>query len=154
MGLKIRLKLAWIGYLLVAFLYAANGFGYLFAKQIMPYHLAAMGKSWAHLSAGTQVMTLDFMKSAAAGFLTTSIAMFLLLLIPFRKGELWARWAVFAIALNETLIILFRTLHIMAHTPARPPVIFTVYMLILIGVSCILAFEIKFEKRSRNDQKG
>ena len=62
--MKIATKIAFGGYLIIAIAAVASGLRYLFASQIMPYHLAAMGSTWENLSSGAQVMTLNFMQSA------------------------------------------------------------------------------------------
>jgi peptidoglycan/LPS O-acetylase OafA/YrhL len=102
----------------------------------MPYHLDALGNTWQGLSPGAQVMTLNFMKSAAAGFVTCAIAIAFLLAFPFRKGENWSRWALLSISVSELSIIAYCTNQVKTLTPADPPL---TAALVLIGIS-ILGF--------------
>ncbi len=133
-------KISFIGFILVALGLATNGIIYLLADKIMPYHLVAMGSSWENLPRGIQIMSLNFMQSAGAGFLTTSIALLFLLWFPFRQGELWARWAILIIALNEILLVTFRVIDVGTNTPAKPPFSLLIIIIAITIISFILSF--------------
>lgn len=136
-------KFSFIGFLIIAVFLAGNGVLYLFSSEIMPYHQTAMGIEWSKLSIGEQIMSLSFMKSAAAGFLTTSIAMLFLLFIPFRKNERWSVWALFIISFVEVSIILSRIVTIRMNTLANPPIIPFILLLIFSIISFIVSIRVK-----------
>lgn len=121
--MEIKRRMVFTGYFIIALFLAGNGIVYLLADRIMPYHLAAMGTTWDAMTAGMQVMTLSFMKSAATGFLSTAAAIIFLLLIPFRRKENWANWALLIISLNELCLLISRIAEIRAKTTARPPIL-------------------------------
>lgn len=101
----------------------------------MQYHVAAMEVStWDNLPSGVQIMSLNFMKAAGAGFLTAAIAVLFFLFIPFRKGEPWAKWALLAVSLNEMGLVLVRVLNVRLNTPAEPPL---VPFIALIGIAVL-----------------
>ncbi len=51
------------------------GLLYSFINEAVSYHMTAFGMSWQELSSNAQWMILNFERSAAAGFITTSLAM-------------------------------------------------------------------------------
>jgi hypothetical protein len=144
--MKISIKIAFVGYLLVALLFALNGIVYLVANQVMPYHQEAMGGSWNSFSTGVQVMSLNFMKAAGAGMITTSISILFLLFIPFKKGEVWSSWAIFIIAMNEIILIFLRVIDVRSKTPGKPDFIF----LIIEGFIIIVCFIISLFGMKKN----
>lgn len=143
------LKIAFGGYSFIAAMLGGNGIAYLMANKVMPYHLIAMGSTWEQLDRGVQVMSLNFMKAAGAGMLTTSIAMIFLLLKPFKAGETWARWALLVISLSEILLITLRIMNVRANTTAEPPLIPNIVM----GVVAIVSFILPMVVEKSNKQQ-
>ena len=113
---------AFVCYSLVAFCLTIFGVIYLTRPTLMPYHLKAIGRSWADLSAPMQTLFLALMRVAGTGFLTTALSMLILLLLPFRAGEIWAKYAIPAVGLVQLLPTLYVTMHVRKHTPGSPPV--------------------------------
>ena len=150
--MQLTTKIAFGGYLCVALVVTAVGIRYLFASQIMPYHLTAMGSTWEHLSPGAQVMTLNFMKSAGAGFVTTGIAICFLLFFPFRKGERWSTWAILAVSLNEFTLIILRIFNVRMNTPAHPPIAPFIVLFCLAVLSFLLSLGMKPGKNMGNER--
>ncbi len=137
--MTLKRKISFTGFLLVALGSLAYGIVYSFADKIMPYHLEAMGTTWENLSPGMQVMSINFMKSASAGFITTGVAIFFLLLIPFRKGEKWASWALLSVSFTEVFLIGYRTYFVKTLTPANPPLTSSIVLSGIIIVSFFLS---------------
>ena len=54
----------------------------------MPYHSEALGSSWSDVEPKTQVLILALMRVAGGGFLATGLAISILLIIPFRAGDI------------------------------------------------------------------
>lgn len=139
----MSLKISFVGFLLVALYLGWNGILYVTATKIMSYHQEAMGVPWDNLTPGIQVMSLNFMKAAGAGMLTASIAILFLLFIPFRRGEIWSRWALLIISLNEIILIMLRVIDVSSRAPANPPLIPYVVIGVVVLISFILSIGMK-----------
>ena len=108
------------------------GFVYLLRPEFMPYHAVALGKSWAEIDEILQILLLALMKVIGGAWLATAVAVSIMLVIPFRRGLFWARWAIPVVGLIAELPVLYATLLVARNTPASPPwlgVLFTVGML-------------------------
>lgn len=124
---------------LIALTLIATGVTYLTAPTIMPYHLVAMETTWQGLSQGMQTMSINFMKSVSAGFLSVGLAVLILLAVPFRKGEKWSAFAILALVLTQVGIIATRTYDVGANTMANPPLLPLLTVLALAIVATVLA---------------
>ena len=107
---------------------------YLFTPQLLPYQQAAIGTDWSDLSSGQQTQFLSLMKVSGGGYLATAASLSVLLWIPFRRREAWARWAIPAIGIPALLIVNYAGLTIIRNTPGRPPLIAG-----LVGVILLIA---------------
>jgi hypothetical protein len=96
---------------------------YLFTPQLLPYQEAAVGTNWSDLSLGLQTQFLSLMKVSGGGYLATAACLSVLLWIPFRRRETWARWAIPAIGIPAILVVNYAGLTIIRNTPGRPPLI-------------------------------
>ncbi len=116
------------------------GLLYSFINEAVSYHMTAFGLSWQELSSNAQWMILNFERSAAAGFITTSLAMIFLLVIAVKRNCLWSYAGVFIVALSEWLNILVRIISVMQNTAAAPPLTLNIVavMLIVFGFSLSL----------------
>ena len=92
--MSTRDKIAFIIYFLGALGSIAFGIAYLSCSTIMPYHQETINTTWEELSTGLQVLLQALIKLGAAGLFVTGLSMLILLLIPFRRGEKWAHWAI------------------------------------------------------------
>ena len=126
--MNILRKISGFGFLLIALGLCTNGIVFLLAKEIMPYHQAAMG---------------------IPGFLTTGVSILLLLFSPFRKNERWADWAITIIALTEIVLMVARTINVADNTPANPPVIPLAGAAILVIVFFILT-SVDYQKNKQS----
>jgi hypothetical protein len=129
-----KTRIAFVCYAVATLGLAAAGARYVSAPQIMYYHEQATGAPWADLAPGVQTMLLGFMKGDGVGMLATALAMALLLLIPFRRGERWARWGIAAVGLAWFLPTLYLAWTLAGATGAAtpwPPVLFVVVLLAL-----------------------
>ncbi len=126
------------GFSLVAVNWLTFGILYTFASKVMPYHLQAMGSDWEGLAPGVRVMSLNFMKSAAAGFLSSAAAVVFLIIFPFRRGEAWSVWALGAVTFLELFIVLFRMLNVKRNTGANVPLGFQVIFTAIAMISFAL----------------
>lgn len=97
------------------------GLIYLLRESFMPYHADVIGKSWEQLLPAEQLLYLGMMRTEAAGFLAASLAVGILLLIPYRRGERWAAPAIFLIAVVEYLPTAVATYRVSLLSDANPP---------------------------------
>lgn len=139
-------KISFGGFLIVALGLCTNGIVYILAKEIMPYHQTAMGVPWSELTEGIQVMSLNFMRSAGVGFLTTGVNICLLLIFAFKKNEHWADWAIAIIASTEIILIIIRTMDVASKTPANPPTM-PLIIAVAIVIVCFLLTIIDYRKQ-------
>lgn len=139
--MSLFFKISFGGYLLVAIMLAYAGIMYLTANKIMPYHLKAMESNWDSLTFGMKVISLNFMKVASAGFITTSIAICFLLFFPFRNEESWAIWALPIVSLGEIFILLYRLIDVSRKTPSKhkPNIAHSILMIVIIVFSFMLS---------------
>jgi hypothetical protein len=112
---------AFVGYLAVSLLLMAFGFRYYFGNELMSYHLVALGVPWESLPDSVRFLFGEFMHGVGAGFMTVSLAMLVLLFVPFRRGERWAECALPVIGLTINGLLVTMLCSIMSHTAAEPP---------------------------------
>lgn len=121
--MNTKLNLAFACYVVAILIIGAISIIYLFTPQLLPYQEAAIGAKWSDLNSGLQTQFLSLMKVSGGGYLVTAIALSILLWIPFRRGENWARFAIPALGIPAVLIVNYAGLTIILNTPGRPPVI-------------------------------
>ncbi len=138
--MNIAYKVSFAIFTLIALLMIATGATYLTAPTLMPYHLAAMETTWEALPQGMQTMSLNFMKSVSAGFLSSGFAVLILLVVPFRKGQTWSIFAITALIGIQVGIIAVRTYDVSVNTMANPPLLPLLMVLVLSVVAFVLAF--------------
>ncbi|MCI1959351.1 MAG: hypothetical protein LKJ25_06975 [Clostridia bacterium] len=138
--MTILKMIAFSGFMVSAIALTMNGIVYLASHKIMSYHCGAIEKSWDELSNGAQIMCLCFMKSAAAGMLSVGIVTVMLLLFPYRSGELWSEIAVSLVALLESGILASRVAIVRKKTKGRPPLALSVLLFIVAIISVLCTF--------------
>jgi len=119
--MKTREKISFGLYMINALLLIIFGLRYLFCETIMPYHQEAIGVPWVALEPGLQILLNGLIKVAAAYFLVPGIAIVILLAIPFRKGELWAKWSIPGLSIFWLCFGLYVPINIALKTHASTP---------------------------------
>jgi hypothetical protein len=137
--MRLADRLAFLCYGLVALLAVAFGLVYLTRSEFMPYHGDAVGMPWAELDPRLQTLLLALLRLAGGGFLAAGIALGILLLIPFRRGDPWVRWALPLVGLASALPTLLAVLLVQNRTPARPPIVFALLAVALIVIGAALS---------------
>ncbi len=127
-------KIAFIGFSLVSVATILLGVRYALSTEIMSYHQDAIGMSWQEMTDGVRIMSLNFMKSAGFGFLSVGIALAFLLIVPYRKGERWADFAIIAILASQLGGVGYRTFDVATNTAGNPPLL---PLLILVGIAVV-----------------
>lgn len=133
--MNIKTKVAFCCYLITIILSSIFALIYLFRPEFMPYHATAISMKWSDLNSNLQALILALLRVSGGGMLATSLSISILLFIPFRKGELWAIWAIPIIGLGGAIPTLYATLLVKFNTPASPPwfAAITIIILFLIG---------------------
>jgi len=98
-----------------------QGLLYVTTDRFMPYHADALGTEWEGLPAREQGFLLGVIKGMGAGSIGVTLALSILLLIPFRRGQAWARWAVPAVGIAFTSLTALAAFTIARSTPAATP---------------------------------
>lgn len=98
-----------------------QGLLYLTTPTFMPYHGDALGTTWEALPPNYQVFLLGVIKVMGAGSFAVALALGVMLLVPFRRGEGWARWVVPLVGTTFTGLMAYAAYTIDARTAASTP---------------------------------
>ncbi len=132
--MNVKQKLAFLCYLLNALACFLLGLAFVFGTEFFPFHSDVIQTSWSDVDASAQTLYLGMMRTEGAGFLATGLALLILLLIPFRRGETWSYWAMSAIGIAEWFPSFLANLHVANTTHASPPwqgVLLAIFLLII-----------------------
>lgn len=132
---SIRLDI--IGYSIIVVFLIVLGLIYTISPVIMPYHLQAMDSTWEELSSGVKVMSLNYMKSAAAGFITVGVMMLLIIIFPLRNNEMWSTYALLSAVVFEIVNVSYRTYCVSRYTNAKISII-PFIIVVFIGLSSFI----------------
>ena len=116
-----RMKIAFGCHLLAFLILAGFGFTYLFRSEFMPYHAVALGMPWSEVTPPFQAVIIALMRAVGAACLALVVLELFVLVVPFRRGVVWARWAIPAGGLVISGGALYAMLHLALNTPATPP---------------------------------
>lgn len=117
---RTRTLAAWL-YGVTGVISFALGTYYLLRDRYLPYHADAIGTEWSALTPETQILFLALLDVAGAGWAMSGLLVLILVVVPFRHGQAWARWTIpIALALLYVPILL-ATLRVLGGTPAVPP---------------------------------
>ncbi|MCP4118480.1 MAG: hypothetical protein GY737_24400 [Desulfobacteraceae bacterium] len=126
------------------------GCRYLFATQLLKYHLDAMSISaWALVDAGHHAMLLTFLRVAGLGMTTASTAMGILLFGAFRRGENWSRWGILGIFLIHFGPLQINMIGLAANTPASPPYLLNTAAIVMAVTAFFLSRDLAGKEAGR-----
>lgn len=117
-----------------------GGIVYASLNQFMPYHAVAVGHEWQELETGTQMLILAALNGAGGLIFMVAIAMTALLLIPYKRRERWALYALPLLGISTMLIGLRSALLVDMNTPANPPWFVFIIVIALLCVAALLSF--------------
>ncbi|WOD39523.1 hypothetical protein [Nodosilinea sp. E11] len=129
--MSISMTIAFACHLVGVLIGGAFGLVYLSRKRFMPYHAIALGKEWDAVSSAVQVLILVLMRATGGGLIAVAFLNLVLLLIPFRAGEVWAVWAIPLSNLMVSAGALYAMHIVSSNTPARPPKLFAIASILL-----------------------
>ena len=116
-----------------------QGVLYVTTSEFMPYHSDALAVQWEDLAPNYQGFILGAIKGMGAGSIAVSMSIAIMLVIPFRRGEVWARMAVTAVGAVFTLLTAYAAFTIDQTTPASPPWRATLGLTALYLAGCALS---------------
>jgi hypothetical protein len=120
--MKTQYKVSLSLYVLLSLLALLSGIMYLAVPTVMPYHQQALGVPWNELGEGPRVLLWMMVKLIGAEALLLGISSLLITLIPFRKHERWAVFALPALAFLTNCVFLFAVIFVRYKTGAETPV--------------------------------
>jgi len=141
--MSTRIKMAFACYLLVGLAWMVIGLRYILSSQIMPYHQEVIGVNWGDLSPRIQKMFLAFLHAAGTAVFLYGLSVLILLFIPFRRGEVWSRWALPVLCLPGQIAILYTALDLHLSTHASTPWPFAAFLTFAVLVAIPLSIERK-----------
>lgn len=122
MKTSISIRISFFLNVIVISMGLTAGCRYLFATQLLQYHLDAMSISaWGLVVPDHHAMLLTFLRVAGLGMTTASTAMGILLFGAFRRGENWSRWGILGIFLIHFGPLQLNMINLAVNTPASPP---------------------------------
>ena len=134
-----RYKASFACYLLLALGLYAFGLRYLFKSELTGYHALALGQTLDAMSPAQQITFLTFYRVDGAGILSIAVAMTFLLFGPFRRGEIWSRWAMTTSALCYGTLSLYANITFTEATGIVAPWPVSVAILVMAALGHLLA---------------
>ena len=119
--MNTRMKIAFGCYCFSGLLLVGFGVVYLFRPEFMPYHSVAVGMPWADVPPNFQVLILALMKGVGGAAIALALALYVILLMPFRQGARWAVLSVPILGLVQSAAAFYSMSHVALHTAASPP---------------------------------
>lgn len=149
--MRRELRIDVLGFTFIGIALLAMGILYSLSDTIMPYHLDAMSTTWEELSSGSKVMTLNYMKSAAAGFMAYGVFTIVIAWIPLRRDEIWSLFLLLAGLILEVANVLYRTYSVSKFTPANPPFLPLVILVVIGFVSFSFGVKRVFREKAKKN---
>lgn len=143
-------KLAATPFFVIGLGFLILGFLYTFSSSIQPYHLDAVGKTWAEIPQNEQLVFLGLMRGSGTGFIAAGIDVMLLLKFPFSRRETWAAITIFMIALLQGIPTIYSVIQIHQNTQGRPPLLLAVLIVVFALIGLVLSF--LFNRPNRPDR--
>jgi len=137
--MNTRMKVAFACYFLAGLLLIGFGVVYLFRQEFMPYHSAAVGLPWADVPPNFQILILALMKAVGGTSIAVALALYIVLLVPFREGARWALWAAPSLGLVQCAAAFYPMSYVALNTTASPPLWAPATGVLLIVVALVLS---------------
>ena len=137
--MSARYKASFTCYFLTMIVLAGFGVRYFLAAELTPYHAAALGQSLGAMSPNQQITFITLYRAVGTGMLSTAVAFSFLLFIPFRRGDVWSRWAMTTVGLCFAGLSTYFTLAFKAATNIDAPWQAAIGTIVLIALAHILA---------------
>ncbi|MEW6264066.1 MAG: hypothetical protein AB1641_13410 [Thermodesulfobacteriota bacterium] len=119
--MSLKRRIAFILNSIIALVGFVIGASYLAKSEITSYHKQVIGVDWAGLVPGVQKLLIILMKGTGDAAVVTALALAFFLIVPFRRGENWSRWAILTVGLAFLLPMLFGSIYLASTTGASSP---------------------------------
>ena len=136
-----RNKLAFVCIAIPALVEIGLGVVYFAAPELMPYHEEALGVGWSDLEPGVRTLLITLLNGYGSAHVAVGIALCALLLFPFRRGQVWARWAILAAGFPVLAGTAYLAARLAASTGAHVPWPGALVLLLLFIVGVALGGE-------------
>jgi hypothetical protein len=137
--MSTRMKIAFGCYFLAGLILVGFGVTYLLRSEFMPYHATAIAMPWSDVPPYFQTLILALMKALGGTYVALALALYLILLVPFRQGAVWALWTTPLIGIIQSAATLYAMSHVALNTPATPPFIAPIAGALLSVVAFVLS---------------
>jgi hypothetical protein len=105
----------------------------------MPYHQEALGVPWQQLDPRLQALLLGLMRTAGGGLLASAGAIAVMVFVPLRAGEAWARYSIPIVGIAAAVPALYATILVRNRTGAHTPVLAAAVGVLMIVLGFILS---------------
>lgn len=122
-----RRKLAFWLYGTVLFALTGWGMSFMLRSEFTSYHAVAVGMPWGQVPPPLQILVLALIKTAGGLWVAFTLSVFVVLLIPFRRGQRWALWAVPLLIMAQFVAPMPAMTLVSLSTPATPPWAFSFF---------------------------
>ena len=146
--MSMKTKVAFACYLALLLMMALPALSFLTASEPRSYHLQAMGVRWEDVPSGVQFMFLSALRGVGSFLLVTVLSVGVILFIPFRRGERWARWATPVLCIAGVSPLVAGVFSVAANTGASTPRLRVVIVLLLAVLGLFLSGDVGKPKRS------
>jgi hypothetical protein len=119
--MSMKTKVAFGCYLVLLLMMISTGLRFATASEPRPHYLQAMAVQWEDVQPGVQLMFLTALRTAGGIGLVAVLSIGVILFIPFRRGERWARWATPALCIAAVIPIIATGFWVAAKTGASVP---------------------------------
>jgi hypothetical protein len=137
--MPVRNRIAFGLSLIIALAAVAVGLRYSLSPRIMPYHQQALGIAWDDLRPSEQTLLLALLRGTGLCAIVTGLVVTTLLVIPFRRGERWVRWAIAGLSLLTLIPAAYESATLAATTGATTPWPILLVAIVLVVVAFWLA---------------
>lgn len=137
--MDLKMKSAFICYLLAIFILLGFGLSYLLKSEFMPYHSVAVGVPWSDVSHPFRILILGLMKTAGGLSISIAVSELFLLFIPFRKGVAWSKYLIPFIGMLACASALNAMYLVGSNTPAIPPFKFVLVAVGFISIGFLMS---------------
>lgn len=134
-----RNKVAFVCIAIPALVELGLGVAYFTASEVMSYHQEALGVGWSQLEPGVRTLLLTLLNGYGSAHFAVGIALGAVLLLPLRRGQAWARWAVLAIGFPVLGATAYLSARLAAVTGSNVPWqgAIVLLLLLLVGVALV-----------------
>lgn len=141
--MTVKCRIAFVLNSIIVLVGLLIGSSYLIRSDVTSYHREVIGVEWGSLAPGVQKLIIILMKGTGDAAIVTALSMALLLLIPFRRGENWSRWAILLIGLALLIPMLIGAAYLASTTGASSPWELNAALTIILFIGFMLSADLK-----------